>query len=447
MLKQSNHLKQINNNNDNESAVERFSLIVFLISVLFIAFSYGFVAARFRIFPYQFYQQASEGVDKLLEDTGIRLPLYYKRLESPYPEAIYNTDRANKGLRLVTKMAANRTLSAEIIDLDGNKLHEWNVDWFRIWPNPQHLPDSLIPKSKPGTKIHGAVVMENGDLVFNFEERGLVRLNLEGEVVWRLPYITHHSLHLHDDGNFWVSGQKRHFEPDPRFPNRKPPFIEYTILEVSPEGKILSEYSIPDILNKNGYSGLLSLGTIENRSTDIKGDVLHANDVEPFPLTLEEGFFNRGDVMVSARNINTVFVFNKDSEEIKFMAAGLFVRQHDPDFIDGNTFSVFDNNNIAPESAGPQSRILTVSAIDNKTTEVFFEGTSETPFFTNIGGKHQWLPNGNLLITSFSDGRGFEVNREGEIVWEYYNYVDSGMVGVVSEVQHLPLEYESIFRK
>jgi hypothetical protein len=150
--------------------------------------------------------------------------------------------------------------------------------------------------------------------------------------------------------------------------------------------------------------------------------------------------------MVSVRNINTVFVFNRESEEIKFITTGLFVRQHDPDFIDGNTFSVFDNNNIAPESANPQSRIVIVSATDNKTAKVFFEGTPETPFFTNIGGKHQWLPNGNLLITSFSDGRGFEINPEGKIVWEYFNYVDRGMVGVVTEVQHLPLKYERIFR-
>lgn len=268
-----------------------------------------------------------------------------------------------------------------------------------------------------------------------------------------MPYQTHHSVHKDDNGNLWVGGKKFQTERNSRLPNLLPPYYEDTLLEVSPEGKILREYSVADILRKNGYTGLLYLGTLNNESTRIRGegkllgadDILHLNDVEPFSAQMESGLFEPGDVMVSLRNINTVFVFNTESEEIKFISIGKFVRQHDPDFIDGNTISVFDNNNNnAVTVEEHKSRIAIVSATDN-TVETYFEGTPEQPFFTNVMGKHQWLPNGNLLITESKSGRGFEVDRQGKIVWEYYNYVDHGIVGAVAEFQRLSPEYTSLF--
>ena len=104
-----------------------------------------------------------------------------------------------------------------------------------------------------------------------------------------------------------------HTERDPRFPHRVPPFNEYTALEVSPDGKILHEWSIEDLLVKNGYGGMFDLGSLKNTALEASGDILHLNDVEPFPSTMTPGFFGPGDVVVSLRNINTVFVFNADT--------------------------------------------------------------------------------------------------------------------------------------
>jgi hypothetical protein len=45
-----------------------------------------------------------------------------------------------------------------------------------------------------------------------------------------------------------------------------------------------------------------------------------------------------------------------------------------------------------------------------------------------IRGGAQRLPNGNTLITESDKGRAFEVTREGEIVWDFYN-PDTGSEG------------------
>ncbi len=416
---------------------ERLALALFAASVAVLSFAYGFAVGRYRIFPYRFLDLAAEGFEEVRR-TVVRdeLPWYLRRVDHPAQVAVRNTPGACQGVNVVTRVAGEKSLAVTVIDMEGRTLHEWKIDWFKIWPDAAHLPERLVPRSPPGTHIHGAVVMDDGGLVFNFEHLGLVRLSREGKVVWRLPYQTHHSVHRHDDGNLWVCGQKEHSEPSPRFPNRVPPFPEYTVLEVTPDGKIATEWSVAELLRGSGHHGLLYLGSLDNESVQIAGDALHLNDVEPFPEALAEGFFRHGDVLVSLRNINTVFAFNRRTGKIGFLCTGWFVRQHDPDFIDGNTFSVFDNNAIAPTDNGQQSRIVIVSAAE-RTCRTFFEGSAKVPFYTNIMGKHQWLPNGNCLITESRAGRAFELSPQGEVVWEYVNYVGDGVVGLVEEVQRL----------
>ncbi|WP_019503494.1 arylsulfotransferase family protein [Pleurocapsa sp. PCC 7319] len=428
----------------------KFSFIFFIFSSVFLVFNGGYLAREFKLFPYQLYTEAVKGWSEIRAQKSEKLPWFYERSKKLPSEEIKNISQTQPGLSLVTEIAAERNISAKIIDLEGNTVHQWAIDWFEMWPNPQHLPKNLVPQAKPGTNIHGAVVMKNGDLIFNFESKGLIRIDRDGEVVWRLAYLTHHSIHQHDDGNLWISGTRYQTEKVARLPHLIPPFYEETILEISPQGKILREWYIADILRQNGYKGLLYMGSLNNENTSIKGDnrilgntdLLHLNDVEPFSAKLQPGFFQLGDVMVSLRNVNTVFVFNIGSEKIKFISIGKFVRQHDPDFIDGDTFSVFDNNNASePER---NSKITIVSAKDNS-HKVFFAGSKENKFFTRVMGKHQWQPNGNLLITESMSGRGFEVDRQGNVVWEYVNYVEPGIVGVVGEVQRLSPEYTELF--
>lgn len=343
------------------------------------------------------------------------------------------------GLNLVTKIAADDQLRVEINDMNGNTLHRWNLDWFKIWPDAQHVPETRLPKSPPGTEIHGTLLMENGDLVFNFEHCGMVRVDWSGKVVWRLPYQTHHSIFRHTDGNLWACGETYRTEVDPRFHHRKPPYYDDTILEISPDGAILHEWSVADLFLNNGLLGLVYLGSTRG-STELPPmtDIFHLNDVEPFPETMEEGFFKHGDILVSLRNINTVFVFNKTTQKIRFVSTGLFIRQHDPDFMDGNRFSVFDNNPIARGKVGQSSRIVIVTAPQGE-LQVYAPHGSESTFYTAWMGKHQWLPNGNLLITETMEGRAFEMDKHGKIVWEYVNYVAPGRVGIVEEVERLSI--------
>lgn len=414
----------------------KIPLILFIFSLTFFGFVYGFIAGVGKLFPYS---QVVEVVAAIHDQVN---PWFYMEADSPKVQTVYKRQRAYPGLNLVTCVGPDRMLVARVVDMEGNELHRWDVDWFEIWPDADHIPWRK-PKSRPGASIHGAYLTPEGDLIFNFEYLGLVRLAKDGEVVWKLPYQTHHSIYAGDDGHLWVSGQIDHTEPKPGFPNYKPNFTEYTVLKVSTDGEILEEFSLFDVLKDNGLYGLLTMSTMAQIDTSVTGDTLHLNDVEVFPRYLEEGFFRHGDIMVSLRNINAILVMTQQGR-VKYSSIGKYVRQHDPDFLDGNTFSVFDNNNITGV-VNPSSRIVLEHAPSGE-TKVVFEGTEQMPFFTDIMGKNQWLPNGNLLITESRGGRAFEVTPDGEMVWDYYNIVGEDSLGAVDEVERLPERFNAVFR-
>ena len=415
-------------------------------SVALLVFGYGLAVGLLKIFPFQAIVSAWEGAGELAIRCEMTLPEYYSPVKRPPPAAIYNTSQAYQGLNLVVGVVTDHKLCVKIMDMDGHTLHKWDIDWFKIWPDAKHVPERLIPRSRPGTMINQAMIMRNGDLVFIFGDIGLVRINPRGKVVWRLPYQTHHSIEQGDNGDLWVCCHKEHTKPSKLFPHRVPPYPEAMILVVSPDGQIKQQWSVAELLRKNGLGGLLYLGSRAKKSTQIRGNILHMNDVDPFPAQrLKEGFFTQGDVLVSLRDINTVFVFNRITEKIKFVSTGKFIRQHDPNFIDGNTFSVFDNIYEVSGKKRYQSRIAIVSAPEN-TVKTYFAGTREQPFFTEIMGKHQWLPNGNMLITESCEGRAFEINPSGEIVWQYVNYVGEGVIGRLNAVNRLPPDCPRVHR-
>lgn len=414
-----------------------------------LAFFYGMISVRYEIFPYDQVRWVAKNAkvaldDVVLQELGIYRARHYYPSQSSEIVSIHDPDQTEESLNLVTAVVADDDLAVQVVDMRGHVVHRWLLDWWTVWPDAAHLQDSERPKSKPGTVVHGVVVMPNGDLIFNYEYLGMVRLDICGDVVWRLPYRTHHSVFVDDGGNIWASGRRQHDEPLPDFPNLRPPVSEDTVVKVSPDGELLQEISLLELLRDNDLNGLLYMSTQDTEDTSVAGDLLHLNDVEVFSRTMAAGWFEPGDILISLRNVNTVLVFDPVTRRIKFRRTGGFVRQHDPDFIDGDTISVYDNNHIAPLEADAQSRILILS-VEGKDDEIYYQGTPAESFYSNFQGKHQWLPNGNLLIAESVKGRGFEVSPEGEIVWEYFNLVGDELVGWMPGIERLPSDYAALF--
>ncbi len=416
-----------------------FLSLVFLLAI----FAYGVAVQRYRLPPYGLLQQIETAFGQILA-TGDETQLWYYQETDRQRKIVAQPElREGKGLNLVSAVGADGSLILKVMGMDGVAIHRWPVDWFDVWPDATHLTAEELPKSRPGTHIHGIQLLPDGDIVFNYEKLGMVRMGLCGEIRWKLPYRSHHSLWIDDDGFIWAPGQSDNFDWREEYPAHAAPVREPEILKISPEGEIVRKISVFDVLRDNGQEALLYLRA-ESISGQVRGDTLHLNDVEVFPRSLPEGFFSHGDIMLSLRNINTIVVLDGESLALKLVKTGEFVRQHDPDFIDGNTISLYDNNNVAPAGFGSQSRIMILDAPSGE-LRTWYEGTEAQPFFSNIMGKHQWLAANRMLVTDSVSGRAFEVDANGRIDWEYVNLVDDGLVGLVEEVTRLPAAYATLF--
>lgn len=436
--------------NDKKTSLPRrilqmFPVLAFIFGVSFFSLLYGMLAMQKQWFPYHAIRDAFAGVSAVLPPNKARL-WYYSKTNAEAKLTAYHPDQAANGLNKILSVEADFSLAVKIIDMNGAEVHRWRINWDQIWPDATHLTYDEIPQARPGTHVHGAKLLPDGDLVFSFEHLGLVRLDPCGQVVWKLPYRTHHSIFVDESGNLWVPGQINHATEREDLPLYRAPFIEPTILKVSPDGSILEEKSVFDLLRQNGQQGFLYSATVENAYAIVSGDTLHLNDVEVFPSTLKPGVFAPGDVMISLRNVNAVLVFEADTWRLKYKVTHEFVRQHDPDFVDGNHISIFDNNNVAPPEKNPHSRILIKSADTGEVT-VPFTGSDTLRFFTNIMGKHQWLSNGNLLVNEAVQGRLLEITPDGRVAWDYLNIIEPGWVGLVGDVERLPDAFNKTFFK
>ncbi len=396
---------------------DRLATALFIVSLMIAAFLYGFASHRFELFPYPVLKEAHDAF------TASRKPSHYLRpirYDTPGVR-IHDRDAVSPGVTLITTLWPDRGWKPGIrlIDIDGNTLHHWDIEPDVLWPedpNQDGMPGKL---NIPDNYAHGSYLFPNGDVMFNIEYLGLVRLDRCGNTVWKLPYRTHHSISRDEDGNFWVSGAKWRPKDDThhanRFPGITPPFTEDFAVKVSPDGRILREISLLDAIFAGGHQHLFW------KKGQRTGDITHLNDVEPLSSELAPHFplFEAGDLVVSMKHINAVAVLDR-SGHIKWIDSHHFHRQHDPDFEEGGRIVVFDNR----EDGTDRGEFLGGSAITSidpvsRETQRLYPVSDDQPFFTLLGGKHRRLPNGNRLITETAAARVFEIDAEGRVVWEW----------------------------
>ncbi len=334
--------------------------------------------------------------------------------------------------------------------MDGKELHRWRARFSEIWPETPHLRPEDVPFNDWDTQIHGAFLYPDGDVVFNFESRGLVRLDRCGRVVWRLPRRTHHTVSADQHGDLWVLGVKtRHEAETDRFPGLEPPFLEDSVLQVSAEdGRVLREISLLDVIYGSADEGMLLINPDGQQPRLTSEDPLHANHVEVLPSAMAGAFplFEAGDLLVSMRNVNLVAVVDPKTEKVRWAKTGPWVWQHEPHFLPDGRIAVFDNRLVDnPEhvAKGKPRRASRLVAVDpgSGRVSVLYEGTLERPFFTDVMGKHQYLPNGNVLVTEATAGRAFEITPDGRTVWAFVNRFDTERTAWISQATRYPASY------
>ncbi|MGH9196230.1 MAG: arylsulfotransferase family protein, partial [Acidimicrobiia bacterium] len=241
----------------------------------------------------------------------------------------------------------------------------------------------------------------------------------------------------------WVPGRRLRKTPVDEFPNVPAPFQEEYILKISPDGEVLREISILDVVFGSKYEGVLFANGAHAAQVEVPldHDFTHLNDIEVLAPQMAQAFslFEAGDLLVSLRNVNLLLVLSPESKQIKWSMTGPYLRQHDPDFLPTGRISVFDNRRGGGKIFGG-SRILELDPITGKVVTVYGDRDDEQ-FYTETMGDHQRLPNGNILITESEAGHAFEVTAEGEVVWSFVNRWDDDSVASIGRAVRYPERY------
>jgi len=403
-----------------KSRSDRIAATVFFLSYSALlgggALAYGVVANMRNWFPVPQMDAVREQVKELLPGTDDFLILDTVRHET----TVETLGEVAPGLVMVSGDYEPRKTAVRVMTRDGEIVHEWRIPWGDVWPaGDGEFPQGRRPASD--MYLHGIDILPDGSIVANFEHLSTFRMDICGEIVWKLDNLGHHSVH-YDAGSdtIWVSAEDYFASGRTDFDYHVAPLRSWTLQELDLKGNILRDIPVIDILLQNERDGLLYLSFLDNVGVRVSGDTLHLNDVETFPADMEEGFFTRDDVVISLRNISTVMVIDRNTLEAKLVSVGEVLRQHDPDFISGDVISIFDNRFPHPRGRPRASHIVEWDGPSGEMTRVL-SGDGEYPFFTAVMGSHERLPNGNIILTEADGGRVLEYSADGDLVWRFSN--------------------------
>ena len=303
----------------------------------------------------------------------------------------------------------------------------------RTWILDEVPIGNLEPQPKYRKLVHGMEILRDGSVIFAFDDgMSLQKLDSCGKREWATAGNFNHSVTLDDTGEtVWT-------------------IINHDIIArvAVKDGAVLRQISMNEVIVNNPMIDILEIRRQHSndlgrnsRNTDGSrwlGDSYHLNDVDPLPTAIADRFesFKAGDLLVSARSLNLIFVLSPATLKIKWWRIGAVQRQHDPDWLARGKIMVLDNRMSRDFSQ--------IVAIDPHTFDeaVMLDGR-KYKFYTRIRGKVQLLDDGTLLVTSSQQGRAFEVNRDGDVVFEVVNRKPGDAVTnyVISALRWLPSEY------
>lgn len=346
-----------------------------------------------------------------------------------------------------------------LVRRDGTVVANWPVSFTEIFPDTSHL--STPPADDFRVDLHGALIEPDGHVLFNFEYSGLVRLDRCGNVDWALQHPTHHSVEQAESGGYWVPGriegrsrQELDYEPYTDMEVAEQ-LLDDVILRISDSGEILTSKSVMELLLENGLvAEMTATGEVFKRSADwFGGEFVHLNKIGELKSGQAAAFpmFEAGDLVISLRDFNLVAVVDPDDWTVKWNRIGPWLRQHDPDFNDDGTITVFNNNTFHSllEKGIPRAEMPALSEIDrvdfsDGAVERIYGNRESEEFLTIFRGKHDVTPDGGLLIVESESGRVFEVSANGKIVWEYINRYDDSRVAKVTDARLYADDYFNV---
>lgn len=334
---------------------------------------------------------------------------------------------ADDGYLLLSSYDADKEqATVELIQINTQTtLHEWVPDIEQLNGlnilSEEHSGDYT---AKSNFRLVHPLIMKDSGLVFN-NSSGLYGVDSCSESNMFVDGTFHHSNELDHEGNIWA--------PSVMYPHsfeQLAKFRDDAIAKISPAGEVLFKKSIAEILVENGYRGLLAVGDDD--------DPIHINDIQP-ALT-DSDYWQKGDLFMSLRQRSTVMLYRPSSNKILWLKTGPWMNQHDVNFVNEHTISVFGNDVIDIKNGrrlfDGHNSVYFYDFKTNVVSEPYQKIMKEMEVKTLTEGRGTPLPDGDLFLDESNNGRILRVSKD-KVQWEYVNRIDEGTIAMSSWSRYL----------
>jgi len=291
---------------------------------------------------------------------------------------------------------------AILISFSGRVLHRWHCDWRSL----QDVPALDGPTQNT---FRRALLLPQGDLLAVFGGRGLVRMDLEAKPRWIYTERAHHDLTLDEQGQLWTLIRKEAIEP--RL-GHSSPIVEDCIVQLDLEsGQELRRVSVLEALLQSPAARLVREARVN------QGDFLHTNTLEI--LSSKKAALHPnwkpGQALICLRELDALAVVDLEAERVVWYKAEAGVAPHEPETTEAGTLLLFDNHGNQGASAVREFNLPGFKQVWSH------KGQPPDQFFSRFCGAAHRLSNGNTLIVESNRGLAFELDPDGNRVWEFAN--------------------------
>jgi outer membrane protein assembly factor BamB len=340
----------------------------------------------------------SQPANRLEAETGAQLEAlgYSAWEEIPEPDrgkagvTTWDRSRTQPGFNLWNSLPRQE---AVLSDLSGRTVHRWQRPTGGEWGHIE--------------------LLVNGDLLILHERPNqLIRLDWNSRLIWRRRISVSHDADVSSEGEIYVINTKRARVADR---SGQVPILDDYLAILAPDGSLLRELSFARLL-RDHFDLSAERQRVQGAAEETGFlDPLHVNTLSIVREDRGE-IFKKGRVLFAARNLNLIGVLDLEREEVVWTAGRRQLdRPHQPVLLRSGNLLVFDN--------GAHRGFSRLVEFDPQRRAIVWQYRASPPtrFFSKTMGGNQALDNGNILVTESSRGRVFEITREGEIVWEFFN--------------------------
>jgi hypothetical protein len=314
----------------------------------------------------------------------------------------HDPERSVPGYTLYTSIPFSR---AVLIDASGDEIQSWD-DACDRWTRTLLLPD--------GDLLVIGVCDTDGEVA-----PFLARKRWDGSEAWRAQINAHHDLDVLPDGRILALTKSRRERPG-YGANGMVRDNELTML--SADGEILQVLSITDMIDAGPAA--FTFGPASDipgyKSSSRAADYLHCNSVfwlSNAQLAERDPLYEVGNVLLSSRHQSCLLMVNWERRELIWSwGLGELQQQHEASVLPNGRILLFDNGS---EERG-WSRLVELDPQDGR---ILWEYKADPPeaMYSSGRGTVQSLRGGNLLVGNSAAGEAFEITRDGEIVWRFFN--------------------------